>query len=297
MQERNKLNRLLGVAALAMLFGGTSVYAQSTAPDASGMTKENKAGKMSPTGQNETSSAKPSSSAPSSSASSSSDKASSSSSGASGTSGQAASGSSASDTSSSASKSASGASLSKADQNLMRDIAYSNLAEIEAAKVAQNKTKSDQVKTFAQKMIDDHTQAQKDLEQLAQSKGVTLPTEPDRKHQAELKKLSALEGDKFDKQYMSKGGVGDHRKTDNMLKKAEQRAKDPDLKALVAKIKPTVDEHLTMAKDISSGKSTASGSSGKSGTSSSGAGSSESKDKSKPSDTSGSSSTSGMEKK
>ncbi|WP_136414382.1 DUF4142 domain-containing protein [Noviherbaspirillum sp.] len=180
----------------------------------------------------------------------------------------------------------------------MRDIAYSNLAEIEAAKVAQNKTKSDQVKTFAQKMIDDHTQSQKELEQLAQSKGVTLPTEPDRKHQAELKKLSALEGDKFDKQYMSKGGVGDHRKTDNMLKKAEQRAKDPDLKALVAKIKPTVDEHLTMAKDISSGKSTASGSSsGKSGTSSSGAGPSESKDKSKSSDTSGSSSTGGTEKK
>ncbi len=290
MQERNKLNRLLGVAALAMLFGGTSVYAQSTAPDASGMTKENKAGKMSPTGQNETSSAKPPSSAPSSSSSSSSDKASPSSSGSSGT--------SASDTSGSAGKSASGTSLSKADQNLMRDIAYSNLAEIEAAKVAQNKTKSDQVKTFAQKMIDDHTQSQKELEQLAQSKGVTLPTEPDRKHQAELKKLSALEGDKFDKQYMSKGGVGDHRKTDNMLKKAEQRAKDPDLKALVAKIKPTVDEHLTMAKDISSGKSTASGSSsGKSGTSSSGAGPSESKDKSKSSDTSGSSSTGGTEKK
>ncbi|WP_247869486.1 DUF4142 domain-containing protein [Herbaspirillum sp. ST 5-3] len=290
MQERNKLNRLLGVAALAMLFGGTSVYAQSTAPDASGMTKENKSGKMSPTGQNETSSAKPPSSAPSSSSSSSSDKASPSSSGSSGT--------SASDTSGSAGKSASGTSLSKADQNLMRDIAYSNLAEIEAAKVAQNKTKSDQVKTFAQKMIDDHTQSQKELEQLAQSKGVTLPTEPDRKHQAELKKLSALEGDKFDKQYMSKGGVGDHRKTDNMLKKAEQRAKDPDLKALVAKIKPTVDEHLTMAKDISSGKSTASGSSsGKSGTSSSGAGPSESKDKSKSSDTSGSSSTGGTEKK
>ncbi len=253
MEKRHQLNRLLSVAALAMLFGGTSVYAQSTTPDASGMTKENKAGKMSPTGQNETSSAKPPSS------------------GASDTGSKSAAGSSgSSDTSGSASKSAGGKTLSKSDENLMREIAQSNLAEIEAAKVAQDKTKNEQVKSFAQKMIDDHTQAQKDLEQLAQSKGVTLPTEPDRKHQAEIKKLGALEGDKFDKQYLSKGGVSDHRATDRLLQRAEKRAKDADLKSLASKMKPTVGQHLAMAKDAASGKSTSSGSSAGKSKSSSG---------------------------
>lgn len=282
MEKRHHLNRLLSVAALALLFGGTSVYAQSTTPDASGMTKENKAGKMSPTGQNETSSAKP----PASGSSDTGSKSSAGSSGSSDTgSKSSASSSGSSDTSSSASTSAGGKTLSKSDQNLMREIAQSNLAEIEAAKVAQSKSSSQQVKDFAQKMIDDHTQAQKDLEQLAQSKGVTLPTEPDKKHQAEIKKLGALEGSKFDKQYMAKGGVSDHRSADNFLKRAERRAKDSDLKALVAKIKPTVDQHLAMAKDIASGKGTASGSSaGSTGKSASGSSSS---------DTSGSGSSTG----
>jgi len=159
--------------------------------------------------------------------------------------------------------------LSRADQNIMRDLAQANLSEIETGKVALQKSNNDQVKTYAQKMIDDHTQAQKDLEQLAQAKGVTLPTEPDNKHQSELKKLSSLEGEKFDKRYLSQGGLSDHRNTHRLLERAQSRATDPDLKALVSKVEPVVSQHLTMAKDLQSGKSSTSGSSmGPAGTSS-----------------------------
>jgi len=159
--------------------------------------------------------------------------------------------------------------LSRADQNIMHDLAQANLSEIETGKVALQKSNNDQVKTYAQKMIDDHTQAQKDLEQLAQAKGVTLPTEPDNKHQSELKKLSSLEGEKFDKRYLSQGGLSDHRNTHRLLERAQSRATDPDLKALVSKVEPVVSQHLTMAKDLQSGKSSTSGSSmGPAGTSS-----------------------------
>ncbi|GAB3541526.1 hypothetical protein GCM10027343_12130 [Noviherbaspirillum agri] len=149
----------------------------------------------------------------------------------------------------------------------MRELARSNMAEIEAGKLAQSQSKSDQVKSYAQKMVDDHTQAQQELEQLAQSKGVTLPTEPDRKHQAMMKKLGALEGDKFDKQYMAQGGVKDHRDTHKMLNRAEKRATDPELKALVTKMQPVVADHMKMAQDMKGGKGTATGSSGSSGSS------------------------------
>jgi putative membrane protein len=169
-------------------------------------------------------------------------------------------------------KSTSSKSLSRADQEVLRDIAQSNLAEIEAAKLALSQSKNDQVKSFAQKMIDDHTQAQKDVEQLAQAKGVTLPTEPDSKHKAAAKKLSSLEGDKFDKQYMSQGGLSDHRETHRLLERAQSRASDPDVKALVAKIEPVVNQHLTMAQDVTGAKTSASGSSGSMGSSMSGPG-------------------------
>lgn len=244
MQKRHILNRMLGIAVLAMLFGASSVQAQS------GST--------------------------------------------SGSTGQGASSTQSGSGSTSASKDAGTTSMSKSDQNIMREMAMSNLAEIETGKIALSQSKNDQVRNFAQKMIDDHQQAQKELEQIAQAKGVTLPTEPDKKHQAAAKKLSALEGDKFDKQYLKQGGLSDHRNTHRLLQRAQTRATDPDLKALAAKMEPIVSQHLTMAQDVSSAKGSASGSQGPAGTSASGSSSGSSgSEKSGVSGTSGSSNSTG----
>jgi putative membrane protein len=232
MQQRKNLNRMLGVAALAMMFGSASVYAQSTGSTSSGTAGSNtQSGAMS--------------------------------------------GSSSATGSSGASKGAN-SSVARADQKMMRDLAQANLAEIATGKLALEKSQNDQVKTFAQKMIDDHTQSQKELEQLAQQKGVTLPTEPDTKHKAAAKALSALEGDKFDKMYMSQAGVRDHKNTHQLLAKAQKNAKDADVKAMAEKTTPIVDNHLTMAQDQTGKKSSSSGSSSSRGSSASGSGSSSS---------------------
>jgi putative membrane protein len=74
-----------------------------------------------------------------------------------------------------------GAPVSKGDVKMMRDMAHSNLAEIETGKLALEKSQSPEVKKFAQQMIDDHTQAQTELQKLAQTKGVELPSKPDKK--------------------------------------------------------------------------------------------------------------------
>jgi putative membrane protein len=147
-------------------------------------------------------------------------------------------------------------SLSKADQKFVMDIARGNLAEIEIAKLALSKSQNDQVKTFAQQMIDDHTKAQAEVEKLASAKGVTMPSEPDKKHKALLDKLSALSGDAFDKAYWAQAGIADHKKMHSLLASAQAKAKDPDVKALAAKLMPTVDQHLKAAQQISSAKGT-----------------------------------------
>ena len=165
--------------------------------------------------------------------------------------------------SASSSKDAGAKTLSKSDQNIMREIAQANLAEIEAGKVALSQSRNEQVRNYAQKMIDDHQQAQQELEELAQAKGVTLPDEP-------VKKLSALEGDKFDKQYMQQGGLNDHRNTHRLVERAQTRASDPELKELAAKMEPIISQHLTMARDVTSARSGTSGSQGPAGTSASG---------------------------
>lgn len=153
--------------------------------------------------------------------------------------------------------------LSQSDERMVRQIAEANLAEISAGKLAEDKAQSDEVKSFAKKMVDDHTKALDDLKQLAQAKGVTLPTEPDKQHMAMEKKLQALSGEKFDKQYLQQAGDRAHKETHRLLQRASSRAEDSDLKNYAGKVIATVEGHQQMAKDTSRNlKSTAEGKSG-----------------------------------
>ncbi len=149
------------------------------------------------------------------------------------------------------------AAMSKADQKIVMDMATGNMAEIEAGKMAQGKAQDDKVKAFAQQMIDDHTKALADVQQLATAKGLTMPTALDKAHQAKADKLGAKSGAAFDKAYMAQEGVADHKKMHSMLASAEKKAKDPDVKALAAKMKPTVEQHLKAAQQMGSSKGAA----------------------------------------
>ena len=153
-------------------------------------------------------------------------------------------------TSASSTRAAANGKVASGDEKMMRDIAYSNISEVAAGKLALEKSQSDDVKSFAQKMIDDHTKAQQELQTLADSKGVKLPTEPDAKHKAMAKMLSALKGDAFDKRYLKQGGLNDHENTHKLLQRVQSKAKDADLQAYAAKTITAVDQHLTLAQEI-----------------------------------------------
>jgi putative membrane protein len=153
--------------------------------------------------------------------------------------------------------------MSQADEKMMKELAITNMAEIQAAQIALDKSKDDQVQKFAQKMLDDHTKAHEKVRDLAQIKNVALPKELDGKHQAEIKKLSSLDGDKFDKTYLQRGGVSDHKQAMQLLERIEKRAKDPQLQAMATDLKPTISEHRQMAMQLVKGNAAAtSGSSG-----------------------------------
>lgn len=182
-----------------------------------------------------------------------------------------------SDSKSAARPSAANGKLGKSDREMMQKIAQTNIAEIEAAKLAQEKSKSDEVRSFAQKMIDDHTKAQSELEQIAQAKGVSLPSKPDAKHQAAMKKMSGLSEEEFDKQYMAQAGEKDHREAQRLLQRVSKQAKDEDLKQYATKTIASVEEHGKMAKEMKSGQGATSSGGSSSGKSDSSSGSSTSK--------------------
>lgn len=148
----------------------------------------------------------------------------------------------------------SSAALTGADKKGLVDMAVSNMNEIAAGKLAVSKSQNADVKAFAQQMIDDHGSALTEVQTLAQTKGVTLPTEPDAKHKAMAAKLEKLSGPEFDKEYMKNGGLVDHKTVHALLMKDQKAAKDPDVKALAGKMLPVVEQHLKSAQTIAAKK-------------------------------------------
>lgn len=144
--------------------------------------------------------------------------------------------------------------VSRADRGMMKDLAEANIAEIETGKLAQQKGASSQVKEFGKRMVDDHSKSLEELRDIASKKGVELPNDTDLKHKASAKVLERLDGDKFDKQYMSMVGVSDHKRTHEMLQKVQNKATDPDLKAYAAKTIPVVHGHLESAQQLAGKK-------------------------------------------
>lgn len=250
MLKRNVLKRLFGASAVAALFGAMAVQAQTSSTQPSGgQSAAGQSGSSGVSGQSGSSAASGQSGATGQS-------------GASGQSGSATGAASGQSSTQGSTAAGTGGNISKADQKHIMNIAMANMAEIEAARMAQTKSQSDQVKTYAQQMIDDHTKALSEVQQLAQSKGITLPTELDKQHKAKASKLASLSGEQFDKAYMAQSGVADHKKTHNLLRQA-QKSKDPDVKALASRMSPTVDQHLNTAQQMHGGKpNTARGSSG-----------------------------------
>ena len=137
-----------------------------------------------------------------------------------------------------------------ADHKFAMEAAMGGMAEVELGRLAAQKGASDEVRQFGQRMVDDHSKANEQLTQVASSKGMTLPTALDAKHQAEMQKLSALSGDAFDRAYV-KMMVKDHKKDVAEFQKESSRGADPDIKSFAATALPTIQEHLQMIQRIS----------------------------------------------
>jgi putative membrane protein len=127
-----------------------------------------------------------------------------------------------------------------------------NFAEVELGKLALQKSMSDDVKKFAQQMVDDHSKALDELKDVAGKKNITLPSALDADHKKLSDRLSKLSGAAFDREYMA-AMVDGHRKVATDVRKESQTGSDPDLKAWAAKTLPTVEEHLKHAETVNRG--------------------------------------------
>lgn len=134
------------------------------------------------------------------------------------------------------------------DHEFITKVSQGGKTEVELGQLALKQASSEDVKLFAQRMVDDHSKAGEELSSLAVSKGITLPAELDKKHKEKLDKLAKLSGADFDREYM-KQMVNDHNMNLTLFEQQAKNGKDTETKAWAEKTLPTLREHLTMARD------------------------------------------------
>lgn len=138
--------------------------------------------------------------------------------------------------------------LNSTDRRFVMDAAQGGMLEVELGRMVASKASSDDVKQYAQRMVDDHGKANDQLKQVAEKKSITLPTTLDAKHQHDLDRFSKMSGAELDKAYMEQM-YRDHQKDVAEFRKASERSSDPDVKNFASSTLPTLEEHLHQAHD------------------------------------------------
>jgi len=131
--------------------------------------------------------------------------------------------------------------LVPADRKFFKKAAIGGMTEVAAGKLAVAQASSAAVKAFGQRMVDDHTKADDELEALASQKDFTLPAAPDAKHQAMLDALQAKQGEAFDTAFIAdmKKGHADAIKVFT----AGSQSKDSDIAQFASMTLPTLKDH------------------------------------------------------
>jgi len=135
------------------------------------------------------------------------------------------------------------------DAGFVEKASAAGLAEVNAGRLAAKHASSPEVKEFAEKMVKDHTKANKELISLANKRGFKVARTMDERHKEMSEKMMKLSGAEFDRTYMT-SQVKDHEMAVDLFEKQSKSGRDEELKAWAAKTLPDLKEHLKMAKEI-----------------------------------------------
>jgi putative membrane protein len=141
------------------------------------------------------------------------------------------------------------------DKAFVKKAMEGNMAEVQMGQLALQKSTDDQVKQFAQRMVDDHGKMLDQLKPAAQAMGVKVPDGPPKGAMKNMDKMKGLSGDAFDQAYI-KDMMKDHKKDSSEFKQEAESTQNPQLKQLVTEASQTIDSHLQQIQQIAQTKGT-----------------------------------------
>jgi putative membrane protein len=134
-------------------------------------------------------------------------------------------------------------------EDFVREVAISDMFEIEAAKIAQEKENADE-KKFAQQMITDHTKTNGELKDMVRANMESdLPTALDDSSQKKLDQLRNTRSQAFASVY-DPMQVSAHKDAIALFERYAKGGEDPKLKDWAAKTLPTLQHHLELAQQM-----------------------------------------------
>lgn len=143
-----------------------------------------------------------------------------------------------------------GATQNYGDQAFVTKAMEGGMAEVELGKLAADKSQSQDVKQFAQKMVNDHSQmGDKWFKPVAQQLGVSEPKGPSKKDKKLIEKLQGLSGQQFDTEYIQ-AMVKDHKEDLKEFQNESQSAQDPNVKQIAEQGSKVISQHLQMIEQI-----------------------------------------------
>lgn len=151
--------------------------------------------------------------------------------------------------------------ISPTTQDFVTEAADSDMLEIAAAKLAQEKGNADE-KKFAAQMTTDHTKTTADIKAMVASGDVKaeIPATLDSSSQAKLDKLRDAKADNFSSDYDSMQ-VSAHKDAVSLFERYSKSGDNAKLKDWAGKTLPALQHHLEMAQQLDKNKSTTMGTS------------------------------------
>jgi putative membrane protein len=140
--------------------------------------------------------------------------------------------------------------ISPTTPDFVKEVAISDMFEIESSKLAQQKGNAAE-KAFASQMVTDHTKTSTELKGLVTGGKVKveLPTAMDSSHQSKLDKLKGESGKDFSSDYDSMQ-VSAHKDAVSLFERYAKGGENADLKNWAGKTVPALKHHLDMAQGL-----------------------------------------------
>jgi putative membrane protein len=142
---------------------------------------------------------------------------------------------------------------SATDRMFVKSAMQGGLAEVQLGQLTLQKSNNDQVKQFAQHMIDDHTKLNDEMKPVAQQLGVVVPTEVSKKDRNLMNKMQALSGPAYDQAYI-KDMVKDHKNDLSEFQTEASSGQDQTVKDAAAQGSKVIAQHLQMAQQLAKDK-------------------------------------------